>query len=121
MLRRAFAVITAFTVAHSLTLAPRRDRLRPDSSQPVEVAIALSVMIAALAEYLARRGCARARKLAFAFAWSNGLGSQRTGRIASGTDRPVGARGFNVGIETAQVGNRCRGRAADLVAVPRPA
>ena len=44
MLKRAFGVITAFTLAHSLTLALASTGYVTLPSKPVEVAIALSVM-----------------------------------------------------------------------------
>ena len=73
MLRRAFAVITAFTLAHSLTLALAATGYVRLPSQPVEVAIALSVMIAALMN-ISRGAAAHGWKLAFAFGLVHGLG-----------------------------------------------
>ncbi len=103
MLKRAFAVITAFTLAHSLTLALAATGYVRLPSQPVEVAIAISVMIAALLNIL--RGAAEhGWKLAFAFGLVHGLGfAGALKELASGQVDLLALAAFNVGIETAQV------------------
>ena len=103
MLKRAFAVITAFTLAHSLTLALAATGYVRLPSQPVEVAIALSVMIAALLN-LSRGAAAHGWKLAFAFGLVHGLGfAGALAELASGRIDLLALAAFNVGIETAQV------------------
>ena len=103
MLKRAFAVITAFTLAHSLTLALAATGYVRLPSQPVEVAIALSVMIAALLN-LSRGASAHGWKLAFAFGLVHGLGfAGALAELASGRIDLLALAAFNIGIETAQV------------------
>lgn len=103
MLRRAFAVITAFTLAHSLTLALAATGYVRLPSQPVEVAIALSVMVAALLN-LSRGAAEHGWKLAFAFGLVHGLGfAGALAELASGRIDLLALAAFNVGIETAQI------------------
>jgi len=103
MLKRAFAVITAFTLAHSLTLGLAATGHLHMPSQPVEVAIALSVMIAALLN-LSRGAADHGWKLAFAFGLVHGLGfAGALAELASGSIDLFALAAFNVGIETAQV------------------
>ena len=103
MLKRAFAVITAFTLAHSLTLALAATGYVRLPSQPVEVAIALSVMIAALLN-ISRGAAEHGWKLAFAFGLVHGLGfAGALAELASGRIDLLALAAFNVGIETAQV------------------
>jgi len=103
MLKRAFAVITAFTLAHSLTLGLAATGHIRLPSQPVEVAIALSVMIAALLN-LSRGAADHGWKLAFAFGLVHGLGfAGALAELASGSIDLFALAAFNVGIETAQV------------------
>jgi hypothetical protein len=103
MLKRAFAVITAFTLAHSLTLALAATGYVRLPSQPVEVAIALSVMIAALLN-LSRGAARHGWKLAFAFGLVHGLGfAGALAELASGGIDLLALAAFNVGIETAQI------------------
>ncbi|HJY39865.1 MAG TPA: HupE/UreJ family protein [Steroidobacteraceae bacterium] len=103
MLKRAFAVITAFTLAHSLTLGLAATGHIRLPSQPVEVAIALSVMIAALLN-LSRGAADHGWKLAFAFGLVHGLGfAGALAELASGRIDLFALAAFNVGIETAQL------------------
>jgi len=103
MLKRAFAVITAFTLAHSLTLGLAATGYIRLPSQPVEVAIALSVMIAALLN-LSRGAADHGWKLAFAFGLVHGLGfAGALAELASGSIDLFALAAFNAGIETAQV------------------
>jgi hypothetical protein len=103
MLKRALAVITAFTLAHSLTLALAATGYVRLPSQPVEVAIALSVMIAALLN-ISRGAAAHGWKLAFAFGLVHGLGfAGALAELASGQIDLLALAAFNVGIEAAQV------------------
>jgi hypothetical protein len=103
MLKRAFAVITAFTLAHSLTLGLAATGHIRLPSQPVEVAIALSVMMAGLLN-LSRGAADHGWKLAFAFGLVHGLGfAGALAELASGSIDLFALAAFNVGIETAQV------------------
>lgn len=103
MLKRAFAVVTAFTLAHSLTLGLAATGHIRLPSQPVEVAIALSVMVAALLN-ISRGAAAHGWKLAFAFGLVHGLGfAGALAELASGRIDLFALAAFNVGIETAQI------------------
>jgi hypothetical protein len=103
MLKRAFAVITAFTLAHSLTLALASTGYVTMPSKPVEVAIALSVMVAALLN-LSRGAATHGWKLAFAFGLVHGLGfAGALAELASGRIDLLALAAFNIGIETAQI------------------
>lgn len=111
MLRGALIVITAFTLAHSLTLGcAATGRLRLPE-RPVEIAIAASVLLAALLN-LRRDAAHHAWKLAFAFGLVHGLGF--AGALAELTSERIdlfALAAFNAGIEVAQV-------ALALAAVP---
>ncbi|HKE94060.1 MAG TPA: HupE/UreJ family protein [Povalibacter sp.] len=102
-LRRALGVITAFTIAHSLTLGLAATGLVRLPSQPVEVAIALSVLVAALLNL--RQGAAdHGWKLAFAFGLVHGLGfATALAELASGRIDLLALAAFNIGIEAAQI------------------
>jgi hypothetical protein len=103
MSRRAFGVITAFTLAHSLTLALAATGYVTLPSKPVEVAIAASVMLAALLN-VSRGAAAQGWKLAFAFGLVHGLGfAGALAELASGRIDLLALVAFNVGIETAQI------------------
>ena len=103
MLRGAFVVITAFTLAHSLTLALAATGYVRLPSQPVEVAIAASVMIAALLN-ISRRAARHGWKLAFAFGLVHGLGfAGALAELASGRIDLLSLAAFNIGIEVAQI------------------
>lgn len=103
MLKKSFAVVTAFTLAHSLTLALAAIGYVRLPSQPVEVAIALSVMIAALLN-ISRGAAAHGWKLAFAFGLVHGLGfAGALAELSSGRIDLLALAAFNVGIEAAQV------------------
>lgn len=103
MMRGALVVITAFTIAHSLTLGLAATGYLRLPERPVEIAIAASVLLAALLNL--RRGTARhGWKLAFAFGLVHGLGF--AGALAELTSERIDVlalAAFNVGIEAAQV------------------
>ena len=103
MLRGALAVIAAFTIAHSFTLALAATGHLVLPGKPVEVAIAASVMIAALLN-LWRGASTHGWKLAFAFGLVHGLGF--AGALAELTAERIdllALASFNLGIETAQI------------------
>ncbi len=103
MLRRALVVITAFTVAHSFTLVLAATGHLVLPSKPVEIAIAASVVIAALLN-LWRSAGSHGWKLAFTFGLVHGLGF--AGALAELTSEHIdllALAAFNVGIEAAQL------------------
>jgi hypothetical protein len=103
MLRRAFAVITAFTLAHSCTLLLAATGYLVLPSKPVEIIIAASVMIAALLN-LWRHAGAHGWKLAFGFGLVHGLGfAGALAELASEKIDLLALGAFNLGIETAQL------------------
>ncbi|MEO8466617.1 MAG: HupE/UreJ family protein [Gammaproteobacteria bacterium] len=97
-------VITAFTAAHSLTLALATLGVINVPARAVESAIALSVLVAALLNVLPsvpRLGA----KLAFGFGLVHGLGfATALGDLGtSGAGVAVSLAGFNVGVELGQI------------------
>lgn len=97
-------VVTAFTVAHSLTLALAAFRVVTPPSQPVEVAIAFSVALAAANNLFPVIGDAR-WSLAFALGLLHGFGF--VGAIddlgASDATRALSVLCFNLGVEAGQL------------------
>lgn len=103
MLRRAVAVVTAFTLAHSLTLGLAATGYVTLPGRPVEIAIAASVLLAALLN-LRRNAARHGWKLAFAFGLVHGLGfAGALAALASGSIDVLALAAFNLGIEAAQV------------------
>ncbi|MDL2337094.1 MAG: HupE/UreJ family protein [Pseudomonadota bacterium] len=105
--RRLVLTITAFTVAHSLTLASSALGLLTLRSPPVEATIALSIMLVAgesLREHqtLARRWPAL---IAFLFGLVHGLGFAGALKDIGLPDNhlPVALLTFNVGVEIGQL------------------
>ena len=97
-------VITAFTVAHSLTLALATFGVISVPARAVESAIALSVLVAALLNVLPSVPKLGA-KLAFGFGLVHGLGfASALGDLgANGAGVAVSLAGFNVGVELGQM------------------
>lgn len=111
VLRRAFLVITAFTLAHSITLGLAATGTLLMPSKPVEVTIAASVFFAAVMN-LWRGASQHGWKLAFAFGLVHGLGfAGALAELTSGGIDLLALAAFNLGIEIAQV-------AIALAAVP---
>jgi HupE / UreJ protein len=102
VLGAALRVITAFTVAHSLTLALAAMNILRVPSGPVEATIAASVVVAALLN-LSRRGVGHGWKIAFAFGLVHGLGFASALAELVGRVDFLGLAAFNVGIELAQL------------------
>jgi hypothetical protein len=101
--RRALAVITSFTLAHSCTLALAANGWLTLPSRPVEASIAASVVVAALLN-LSREPAKHGWKLAFGFGLVHGLGF--AGALAEMTSEHIdllALGAFNVGIELAQI------------------
>jgi hydrogenase/urease accessory protein HupE len=102
--------ITAFTVAHSITLGLAVTGVLHVPQPPVEAAIALSILL--LAAEIVRRGRGRASltvrapwAVAFAFGLLHGLGFAGA-LIDAGlpaTDVPLALLAFNVGVELGQL------------------
>lgn len=108
--RRLVAAITAFTVAHSITLAAASLGVISVPSPPVEAAIALSIVL--LAVEILRRGIGRAHLMetypwmvAFLFGLLHGLGfaGALSGIGLPQGDIPLALLGFNLGVEAGQL------------------
>ena len=105
--RKLVGAITAFTAAHSLTLAAATLGWLHVSSAPVEAAIALSIVFVA-AEVLRGSGGLAGRKpwlVAFAFGLLHGLGFAGALRDVGlpGHAIPVALAFFNIGVEAGQL------------------
>lgn len=101
--RRLTMTISAFTLAHSLTLGLAALGWVQLPAGPVEAAIAFSVVVAAMANLLGKNDLA-APRLAFVFGLLHGFGfasvMQQTG--AAGHSLAIGLLGFNMGVEIGQ-------------------
>ncbi len=107
-LTRIVAVLTAFTLGHSLTLCLSALELVEVPSAPVELGIAASLIVVAL-ELLGRAREAPLRGLfamAVSFGLLHGLGFAGALRESGlpGHAIPLSLLGFNLGVELAQVG-----------------
>ncbi len=100
----SFAVVTAFTLAHSLTLGLAVMGWLSLPAQPVEAVIAFSVLLAALHNLWPRLHAWRWR-LAFAFGLVHGLGFAGVldGLPLERWPRLVALAGFNIGVELGQL------------------
>ena len=107
---RLVATITAFTLAHSITLALATLGYVRVPGPPVEAAIALSILLLAVEIVRMRRGettftSQRPWIVAFAFGLLHGFGF--AGALASvglpQSDIPFGLFAFNVGVEAGQL------------------
>jgi len=103
--RDVVVIVTAFTVAHSITLALAVTGAVRLPSQPIEVAIAASIAIAGAINLLPRLSRLRLA-LAFGFGFVHGFGfANALGEIdAAGTPLLPLLAGFNIGVEIAQLG-----------------
>jgi len=102
--RDLFRIITAFTLAHSLTLALATTGTLTLPVRPVEVAIAASIVIAGLLNLIPK--AARARlALAFGFGLVHGFGfANALAELGARGARLVPTlAGFNIGVELAQL------------------
>ena len=101
---RIFRIVTAFTLAHSITLTLATLGILTLPAQPVEIAIAASVVVAGLMN-LVPALTERAALIAFAFGLVHGFGFAN---VLAGLGLREGAMaaslaGFNVGVELGQL------------------
>jgi hypothetical protein len=103
--RDMVTIITAFTIAHSTTLALAVTGTVKVPTQPIEVAIAASIAVAGGLNLLPRLSKLRL-PLAFGFGFVHGFGfANALGEIdAAGSALLPLLAGFNVGVELAQLG-----------------
>jgi hypothetical protein len=102
--RDLFRIITAFTLAHSVTLALATTGTVSIPVRPIEVAIAASIVIAGILNLFP--GAARARlALAFGFGLVHGFGfANALAELGTRGARLVPTlAGFNIGVELAQL------------------
>jgi len=102
--RDIVTIVTAFTIAHSTTLALAVTGTVHLPTQPIEVAIAASIAVAAGINLLPRLSRLRL-PLAFGFGFVHGFGfANALGEIdAAGTSLLPLLAGFNIGVEIAQL------------------
>ena len=109
--RNVFQVVTAFTVAHSLTLGLAATGVVRLPSRLVESTIAVSIVVAALANLWSRDSAVRPRRpfppwaMPFAFGLVHGFGfAGALGELGlSRTSLAVPLLGFNLGVELGQL------------------
>lgn len=103
--RDMVTIITAFTIAHSITLALAVTGTVQLPSQPVEIAIAASIAVAGVVNLLPRLSKLRL-PLAFGFGLVHGFGfANALSEIdAQGSALLPLLAGFNIGVELAQLG-----------------
>jgi hypothetical protein len=97
-------IVTAFTVAHSITLGLAATGTVHVPVRPIEIAIAASIVIAGILNLFPR--AARARMaLAFGFGLIHGFGfANALAELGTGGARLIPTlAGFNVGVELAQI------------------
>jgi hypothetical protein len=102
--RDIVTVVTAFTIAHSATLALAVTGVISVPAQPVELAIAASIAVAAAINLMPRLSPARL-PLAFGFGLVHGLGfaNALSDLDAEGVGLVPLLAGFNIGVELAQL------------------
>jgi hypothetical protein len=97
-------IVTAFTVAHSITLALAATGTVHIPVRPIEIAIALSIIIAGLLNLFPKAAKARLG-LAFGFGLIHGFGfANALAELGTHGSRLIPTlAGFNVGVELAQI------------------
>ncbi len=102
--RSMVVTITAFTVAHSITLGLSVTGVIALPAGPIEAMIAVTIVLAAVANLAAGRWTG-APGLAFAFGLIHGFGFANVMQAsdATGADLLIGLFGFNVGVEIGQL------------------
>lgn len=102
--RKLIFIVSAFTLAHSITLALAVTGVLQPPARPIEVAIAASVTIAALTNLIPKARSIGAMT-AFAFGLLHGFGfaSALEGLGASKSSFATALAGFNLGVEAGQL------------------
>jgi hypothetical protein len=102
--RDIVTIVTAFTVAHSITLALAITGVARLPTQPIELAIAASIAVAAAINLMPRLSRARL-PLAFGFGLVHGFGfaNALSDLDAQGSGLVPLLAGFNIGVEIAQL------------------
>jgi hypothetical protein len=104
-LLRVILIVSAFTLAHSITLACAASGWISLPARLVESVIAASILVAALNNFLSRTAGSRSAALAFGFGLVHGFGF--AGALAELGDRgaPLWRTllAFNLGVETGQL------------------
>ncbi len=103
--RRLLLVVTAFTLAHSITLSLAALGLVTPPAQVIEPAIALSIVYVGIDNLLRRDGRDMRAWIAFAFGFIHGFGFANVLREMGLPPRALGWSlfSFNVGVEVGQV------------------
>lgn len=104
VIRELLLIVTAFTVAHSITLGLAATGAVTLPTRPIEIAIAASILIAGLLN-LAPRVAQLRTPLAFGFGLVHGFGfANALGELgASGVPLVPMLAGFNLGVEAGQL------------------
>jgi hypothetical protein len=101
---RTLGVVTAFTLAHSITLSLATLGILTPPVMPVEAGIAATVVLAGLAN-LVPRFAAHGARMAFGFGLIHGFGFANAlaelGLVHGGMAAPLA--GFNIGVELGQL------------------
>jgi HupE / UreJ protein len=102
-LRHILGIVTAFSVGHSLTVALAASGMVHVPSRPIEVLIAVSILLSAL--HAIRPMFPREAAIAAFFGLVHGLAfaTALSGLGLSGWYRPISLLGFNLGIEAMQI------------------
>ena len=97
-------IVTAFTIAHSITLGLAATGAVRLPTQPIEVAIAGSIVVAGLLNLFPAASRWRLR-LAFGFGFVHGFGFANALRDIGADGVPIAPMlaGFNLGVEAAQL------------------
>jgi hypothetical protein len=103
--RDIVTIITAFTIAHSITLALAVTKTVELPAKPIEIAIAASIALAGALNLVPRLSGWRL-PLAFGFGFVHGFGfaNALSGIDAGGVSLLPLLGGFNIGVEIAQLG-----------------
>ena len=104
VVRDLLKIVTAFTIAHSITLGLASTGVVRIPVQPIEVAIAGSIVVAGLLNLFPTASGWRLR-LAFGFGFVHGFGFANALReiAADGSQLAPMLAGFNLGVELAQI------------------
>ena len=108
-LRALIPVVTAFTVAHSITLIASAYDLAPDAlwfPPLIETLIAMSIVYMALENIVGARGCERRWMITFGFGLVHGFGfsfALRQTLQFAGSHLLTSLLSFNIGVELGQL------------------